>query len=128
MANPSVTGSTMSMFPAGFRQIPHQPTRELNPPARGHPDRDPMRGSGMVRMAFQRVRMDPLRQRKPGPRISSAECKGNVKKKMGGKYNGAKTGSYVNFYEIFTRDNCIYQEQRIYSYARPVKGFRTLRK
>ena len=27
-----------------------------------------MRGSGMVRMAFQRVKMDPIRQRKPGPR------------------------------------------------------------
>ena len=42
--------------------------RELNPPSRGHPDRGPRRGSGMVRMAFQRVRMDPFRHRKPGPR------------------------------------------------------------
>ena len=45
------------------------PARELNPPVRGHPDRGPMGGSGMVRMAFQRVRMDPFRQWKPGPRI-----------------------------------------------------------
>ena len=68
MANPSAAGPTMSMFPAGIRQIPHQLARELNPPARGHPDRGPMGGSGMARMAFQRVRMDPFRQWKPGPR------------------------------------------------------------